>query len=71
MEEAAVSKNNHGGARLPTFNHRRYNPKYGFQAGGEGVKSNAPMEGLREGSIRLLKNPPSWERPGRREESKN
>jgi hypothetical protein len=34
----------------------RYNPKYGFQAGGEGAKSNAPMEGLKEGNIHLLKN---------------
>jgi hypothetical protein len=46
----------------------RYDPKYGFQEGRGDAKSSAPMEGLREGNIHLLRNPPSLERPERIEE---
>ncbi len=49
----------------------KYDLKYGFQEGREDAKSNVPMEGLREGSIRLLKNPPSLEKLEKREESKS
>jgi hypothetical protein len=71
MEEVAISENNHGGARLPTFNRRKIRSEVRVPEGRGDAKSSAPMEGLREGSIHLLRNPPSLERPERREESKN
>uniref|UniRef100_A0A2N9GWH4 Retrotransposon gag domain-containing protein n=1 Tax=Fagus sylvatica TaxID=28930 RepID=A0A2N9GWH4_FAGSY len=51
MEEVAVSENNHGGARLPTFNHRKIRSEVrvpGGQRGREEQRSYGRIEGRKK-----------------------
>ncbi len=66
----AVSENERGGTRLPTFRHRRIQSEVQvtFPEDGGDEKRKTSAVGLREGGAHVPESPLSLERLGRREE---